>query len=100
MPRAIRRERIWRSANVGFKETRLRSICRDSIYSRLNFEDLRSIVRRAFSANCWKVTQFIYADEFDVDNSLANRRKNINVDKNKNKLIDFSFIIYIIMFKI
>jgi len=46
------------------------------------------------------VTQFIYADEFDVDNSLANRRKNINVDKNKNKLIDVSFIIYIIMFKI
>jgi len=46
------------------------------------------------------VTQFIYANEFDVDNSLANERKNINVDKNKNELVDFSFIIYMIMFKI
>jgi len=44
------------------------------------------------------VTQFIYADEFDVDNSLANEKRNINVDKNE--LVDFSFIIYIIMFKI
>lgn len=39
--------------------------------------------------------KFIYADVFDVDNSLTNVEEH-NIDTNRNKLVDF-FVIYVML---